>query len=112
MNIGLYYPRLVKEFIVNLPSSFSDVGNAYYSKVCVKGHLFEFSPIVINDYLVRGRQTNASHFPSLKTIDRDITRNVHEDCPSKGLVVVGNMNVKYDIRYKIGLTNYAPLSHG
>lgn len=54
MNIGLYYPILVKEFIVNLPSSFSDVGNAYYSKVCVKGHLFEFSPIVINDYLVRG----------------------------------------------------------
>lgn len=53
-DIGPYYPKLVKEFIVNFPKGFNDVGSKEFRKVHSHGHYFRFSSAIINEY--RGRE--------------------------------------------------------
>lgn len=85
MNTGLYYPILVKEFIINLPSSFNDVGGGDYKKVQWNGgHCFAFSTVIINEYLGYGKQIIVYHLPSLN----------------------------YDMLYKIRLVKRASSTHG
>lgn len=54
-NIGPFYPKLVKEFIVNLPKGFNDDERRDFRKVHVGGYYLGFSPTTINEYLGRGK---------------------------------------------------------
>lgn len=49
-DIGHFYPKLVKEFIVNLSKGFNDAGSEF-NKVCVRGNYFGFSPTIIIEYM-------------------------------------------------------------
>lgn len=51
INIGHYYPKFVKEFIVNLSSSFKNAKSRDYRKVYVQGHYLSFPLTIINDFL-------------------------------------------------------------
>lgn len=111
MNIGRFYMKC-DEFIVNLPKWFNDYGSNEYMKVHVQDHCFWFSSAIINDYLGRGRLITVDRVSSLKTIVKEITGNVHDDWPSKGLLVALNLSVKYTILYKIGVAKWAPSYSG
>lgn len=50
MNVGLFYPKLVKEFIVYLPRGFNDVGSGDYITVIVIG--FDFLLLLSMNILV------------------------------------------------------------
>lgn len=65
-NIGPFYPKMVKEFIVNLPKGFNDARSSKFTKVHVRGHCFELFLAMINDHLVRGKLIIANHIPSFK----------------------------------------------
>lgn len=80
--------------------------------VHVRGHCFAFSPTIINEYLCCGRLINADNFSHSKNTCQEIIGNFHEEWPLKGLLVVSNLSVKYDIMYKIGVAIWAPNSHG
>lgn len=48
----------------------------------------------------------------MKTIAQEISRNVHDNWPTKGLFTLSSPSVKYVILYKIGIANWAPTNHG
>lgn len=79
IGIGSYYPKLVNEFIVNLPSGFNMSDSPNFKKVFVRSHCFNISPAVINDYLGRGRIVNADCPPSMKTIVHELSEDDKKD---------------------------------
>ncbi|KAI5415039.1 hypothetical protein KIW84_040483 [Lathyrus oleraceus] len=87
-SIGLFYHKLVKELIVNLPKRFNHACNSAFRKVRVHGHYFEFSPSIINEYLGRGRLLTDDHISLMKKIDQEIIGNVHDDWPAKDILNV------------------------
>lgn len=50
-DIDNYYPKLVKEIIVNLLRGFNDAGSSEFGKVLELGHFFSFSLAIINKYM-------------------------------------------------------------
>lgn len=46
-NIGPRYPKLVKEFIINIPKKFNDDESKDFRKVCVRDFYFRFSPDIL-----------------------------------------------------------------
>lgn len=95
-DIGHFYPKLVKEFIVNLSKGFNDAGSEF-NKVRLRGHYFGFSPTIINECMWRGKLISISHIPSLNTITQKITGNVHDDWLAKGPLTASSLSVKYVI---------------
>lgn len=110
--IVLFYPKLVKEFIVNLSKGFNNGDISEFSKVYLHGPYFEFSLAIINEYLGRGRLITYDHISSMKTISQESTENVHDNWSAKGLFSASSMSVKYVILNKIGVSNLAPTKHG
>ena len=55
IGIGPYYPKLVNEFIVNLPSGLNKPDSPNFRKVYVRDHNFNISLVVINDYFGCGK---------------------------------------------------------
>ncbi|KAA0041517.1 flocculation protein FLO11-like [Cucumis melo var. makuwa] len=49
--VGLFYPRLMRELIVNLPSDFNDPSADEYQKVHIRGVCFNVSSELLNSYL-------------------------------------------------------------
>lgn len=48
LNLGLYYPQLVHEFIVNLHRNFDKFDSPDYRKIHVKEHCFVFFTAIVN----------------------------------------------------------------
>lgn len=61
IGISPYYPKLVKEFVMDLPTSINKPDSHDFSKVQVRGSCFDFSLAIINDYLGRGWLINADY---------------------------------------------------
>ena len=106
-NIGPYFPLLVREFIVNLPSSFNDPEDPEFEKVFVRGKCFDISSDVINDFL--GRSAGAADpKPHMNQVAREITGRRNRIWPSKGNVAAADLTAKYSVLYRIGAANWAP----
>ena len=84
--IGPNYPRLVKEFICNLPSKLNDPDSPDFMKVFVRGHCFTLSPTVINDYLGRGRNKTKDRLPHVKIIVDELSGRDDKEWPEKRLI--------------------------
>ena len=50
-NVGLFYPQLIKDFIVNLPSDFNNPSSPSYQTVHIRGFKFKISSPVIKEFL-------------------------------------------------------------
>lgn len=74
MNIDSFYLKLVKEFMLTFLKSLMMLGMMSTKKVCVRDQCFAFSPVILNDYLGRGRLITIVCVPYLKTIAKEITR--------------------------------------
>ena len=51
LNVDPFYPRLIREFTVNLPSEFNVPNSPNYQTIYIKGAKFKISPSVINSFL-------------------------------------------------------------
>ncbi|GAA0154764.1 hypothetical protein LIER_12652 [Lithospermum erythrorhizon] len=49
-NIGPHWPQLVREFICNVLEEITDPASPMFHKVKLRGHVFKFSPTLINKY--------------------------------------------------------------
>lgn len=67
-NLSPYYPKLVKQFVVNIPKDFNNVGSKDFRKLHVQGCCFGLSSAIIIEYLGRGKLITADEVPSLKAI--------------------------------------------
>ena len=50
-NLGIFYPKLVCEFIVNLPTNFNESHTLDFRKVHVHGKCISISPLLLNQFL-------------------------------------------------------------
>lgn len=106
-----FYPKLVEEFILNIPKEFNEAKSKKFRKVHVRGNYFGFSPTIINKYLGRGKLITADRIPPLKCITQEITRNVHKDYPCKGLLHTTSLSVKYVILNKMRVSSWCLTKH-
>ncbi|TYK23117.1 uncharacterized protein E5676_scaffold142G001090 [Cucumis melo var. makuwa] len=56
-NVGPFYPQLIKEFIVNLPSKFNDPSSLDYQTVHIRGSMFKISHGFLGNTVVSGSQS-------------------------------------------------------
>ena len=59
LNAGPFYPKLIREFIVNLSSHFSDPSSLDYQTVHIRGLKFKISPALINGLLGNNVEPNS-----------------------------------------------------
>lgn len=50
-NLGIFHPKLIREFIVNLPTDFNEPNISDFWKVHVHGKCISVSPELLNTYL-------------------------------------------------------------
>lgn len=98
-DLGPYYPKLVKEFLVNLSATIDQPDSSEFNKVYVRGHAFVFSPTVINDYLGHGRIITTDRLPSMNTVAKEITGDENKSWPQKGSLSSSDLTAKYSVLY-------------
>ncbi|MCI36795.1 envelope-like protein, partial [Trifolium medium] len=110
--IGKYYEKLVREFIVNITNKCSE-GSDEFRKVYIRGKCIKFSPTTINEYLGRNIiEAETEEVDLLNKVTGVITGGQVKSCPKKGFLPTGSLSVKYVILNRIGASNWAPTTHG
>ena len=110
-NVGPFYPQLMKEFIVNLPSDFDNSSSPDYQIVHIRGLKFKISPAVINGFLGNTMESNStpSH-PSNEVLASVLSKGTLSIWPVNGISTV-SLSIKYVILHKINIVNWLPSSH-
>ena len=83
IDVGPYYPKLVKEFIVNFSDDLNKPNNPDFKQIHVRGHYFSFSMTIINDYSGRDRIVTAYRLPPMSTILDELIGDDNMDWPKK-----------------------------
>ncbi|TYK29234.1 uncharacterized protein E5676_scaffold1228G00240 [Cucumis melo var. makuwa] len=110
-NVDHFYPRLIREFIVKLPSEFNDLSSPDYQTVHIRGSKFKISPYVINSFL---GNTITSEFQVSHPSNNELAFVL-----SDGTLLVWFVNgiplislsAKFEVLHKIGIANWFPSSH-
>lgn len=101
---------IVLEFYANLVTGANDHKSPMFHKVFVRGHLFDFSPAIINDYY-------GSHRPVVEceaTYDQiisELTASVCSNWPGSKSFPAVELSLKYSVLHKIALKNWMPSTH-
>ncbi|PNX80093.1 putative envelope-like protein [Trifolium pratense] len=82
-DLGDYYDKLVREFMVNVADNCDDPQNPEYRQVFVRGKCVHFSPSIINKFLGRSDEEVAELEVTDNDICRRITRNRLKQWPSQ-----------------------------
>ncbi|TYK02780.1 uncharacterized protein E5676_scaffold145G00390 [Cucumis melo var. makuwa] len=86
-DVDPFYPQLIREFVVNLPTDFNDPSSPDYQTIHIRGFKFSITPVVINGFL-----------------------GTLSSWPVNG-IPAATLSVKYAILHKIGIANWFPSSH-
>ncbi|KAA0060525.1 flocculation protein FLO11-like [Cucumis melo var. makuwa] len=97
--VGPFYPRLIHELIVNLPSVFSDLSAEEFHKVHIRGVCFHISPDYAMSYLTP------------ECLAAELIRGIVPVWPVDGQLPVASLTVKYAILHRIGISNWIPSNH-
>ncbi|KAL0546425.1 hypothetical protein IC582_016333 [Cucumis melo] len=90
-NVRLFYPQLIREFIVNLPSDFYDPSSPDYQTVHIRGLKFKISPAMINGFMGNNVEPNSSHSnPSNKVLALVLSGGILSAWPVNGIPVICN----------------------
>ncbi|KAE8652915.1 hypothetical protein Csa_004530 [Cucumis sativus] len=111
LNVGPFYPKLIREVIANLSSDFDDPSSPDYQTIHVRGRTLVISPYVINTFLGLTPSENAdlpTH--STDTLASVLTGGSLIVWPLTGIPSAA-LSVKYAILHKIGIVNWFPSSH-
>ena len=104
-NLGECYEKLVKEFIVNIPAECDNPLSREYQKVYVRGECVNFSPNIINRFLMIDDEGVAELEATDNQVSKEITANKVKVWPTKGKISSGKLSVKYAILNRIGASN-------
>ncbi|XP_008437685.1 uncharacterized protein LOC103483026 [Cucumis melo] len=103
LDVGSFYPQLIREFIVNLPADFNDPSSLDYQMVHIKGFKFTISSTVINGFLGNAVSINFSpSSPSTNVLASVLPGGTLSSWPVNGIPAVA-LSVKYAILHKIGI---------
>lgn len=110
-NVSPFYPRLIPEFIVNLPSKFNDPSSSEYQTIHIRGSQFKISPSVINSFLGNTISSNSTPpHPSNDELAFFLFSGTLSVWLVNGIPTM-SLNVKYPILYRIGIASWFPSSH-
>ncbi|XP_057447863.1 uncharacterized protein LOC130739555 [Lotus japonicus] len=93
-DLGRCYEKLVREFIVNIPSDCEDESSEEFNKVFVRGKCVNLSPAVINEYLGRNSEAVVEGESDLNEVASVITGKLVKKWPKKGLLPSGKLTAK------------------
>lgn len=85
-DIGPFYEKLIKDFIVNLSSECNVEGRKAYMKFCISGKCVKFSPSIINEHLGRSKSTGSEKVPSIDKTAKEIIAGKVKQWPKKCLL--------------------------
>ena len=106
-----YVEEVVREFYVNLHKGISDPGDPQAFKPYVRGHLFDFSPAAINEYLMSYRDPTKEFVPDYNVIMSEITGKKKKKWPRASEFPASILTLKYGILHKITIRNWLPSLH-
>ncbi|KAA0025424.1 uncharacterized protein E5676_scaffold68G00600 [Cucumis melo var. makuwa] len=110
--IGPFYPQLMRELIVNLPSDFNDSSADEYQKVHIRGICFNVSPELLNTYLGLALPADyAVSYPTLERLAEELTDGTVPVWAVDGQLPVASLTVKYSILHRIEISNWIPSTH-
>uniref|UniRef100_A0A9I9EG38 Putative plant transposon protein domain-containing protein n=1 Tax=Cucumis melo TaxID=3656 RepID=A0A9I9EG38_CUCME len=110
--VGPFYPRLMRELIVNLPSDFNDSSADKYQKVHIRGVCFNVSPELLNAYLGLTMPADyAVSYPTLERLIEELIGGTVPVWPVDGQLPVASLTVKYSILHRIGISNWILSMH-
>lgn len=104
------FVKNVLEFYANLVKEINNPATDMFHKVFVRGHLFDFSPAVINEFF-------ESHCPvvdfeaNYDVIIAEITAHVRCKWPPAKSFPVTVLSLKSSVLHKIALKNWMPSTH-
>ncbi|KAA0054715.1 uncharacterized protein E5676_scaffold104G00230 [Cucumis melo var. makuwa] len=103
--VGPFYPRLIREFIVNLPSEFNDPSSLDYQTIHIREAKFKISPSVINSFLgnIITFEFQVSH-PSNDELASVLFGGTLSAWSVNG-IPAASLSVKFAILHKIGIAN-------
>ncbi|XP_008464024.1 uncharacterized protein LOC103502008 [Cucumis melo] len=99
--VGPFYPRLIHELVVNLPSDFNDSSAKEFYKVHIRGICFDVSPELLNQFLGITLPTNyAILYPTLQRLAEELIERTLPIWPVDGQLPVASLTVKYAILHR------------
>ncbi|KAA0065488.1 putative gag-pol polyprotein [Cucumis melo var. makuwa] len=110
--VGPFYPRLICELVVNLPSDFNDLSTEEFYKVHIRGVCYNVSPELLNQFLDITLPTNyAILYSTPECLAEELTEGTVPVWPVDGQLPIASLTVKYAILYQIGISNRIPSTH-
>ncbi|XP_008448096.1 uncharacterized protein LOC103490383 [Cucumis melo] len=106
-NVGPFYPQLIKEFIVNLPSKFNDPSSLDYQTVHIRGSMFKISHGFLGNTMVSGSQSLHPSNDELAPVSSGGILSIWQVNEIPAL----SLSVKYVILYMIDITKWLPSLH-
>uniref|UniRef100_A0A9I9E165 Putative plant transposon protein domain-containing protein n=1 Tax=Cucumis melo TaxID=3656 RepID=A0A9I9E165_CUCME len=111
-NLGIFYPKLVWKFIINLPTNFNEPGTPNSRNVHVCGKCILVSPTLLNNYLNTSIPASpAVVLPTSKQLVLELSSGLVRTWPTDGQFFVTKLSMKYAILYNIGVVNGYPSTH-
>ena len=106
-NVPRFVTKVMHEFYVNLSDNIVIEGNNQYEKVFVRGHVYEFSPRVICEYLNISIPKNFK-FKKDYVLDDIATELLGYKLvwPNTNLLRVADLTLKYNGLNKIAISNW------
>ncbi|GAA0167688.1 hypothetical protein LIER_22563 [Lithospermum erythrorhizon] len=92
-NVGPYWPKLVHEFICNLPRDVDDPESNNYHKVTLRNFVFNFSPDLINKAYGRTNEGNTGDSFLLSDIVSTLTAGSVTNWPPKSPLASSKLSV-------------------
>ena len=111
-NIPKFVTKVVHEFYANLSDNILVEGEDEFEKVFVRGHVYEFSPRVISEYLNITIPENFNYERDYVLDDFGSELLGHKTTwPRTNVLRVADLTLKYNGLHKTALSNWYPTKH-
>ncbi|GAA0171687.1 hypothetical protein LIER_41202 [Lithospermum erythrorhizon] len=110
-NVGPHWPKLVREFICNLPRDVDDAESDNYHKVTLRNLVFNFSPDLINQAYGRTNVDDTGDNLLLSDIVSTLTAGSVTTWPPRTQLASSKLSVKYAVLHKVAVTCLIPTTH-
>lgn len=95
-----FVKNVVFEFYANLVNEINDPKSPTFSKVFIRGHMFDFSPAVTNEFYESQREV-VEFVANYDTIISELTANVRCKWPAAKSFPAAELSLKYSVLHKI-----------
>ena len=111
-----YNRVIVQEFYTNLKKGISDDNSPFFESVYVRGHMFEFSPLLISSMLncpivKSSRKKELDLNLDLHKVAVELTSSALTHWPTENAIPSAVLTSKYSILHKIAIANWLPRLH-